>query len=101
MSERLQLRKARRLVIKIGSALLTNDGKGLALAALGLWVDQIAELVGEGAVVVLVSSGSVAEGISRLGWHTRPLHLHEWQAELAVGQMGLVQTWEAQFKRHE
>ena len=101
MSERLQLRKARRLVIKIGSALLTNDGKGLDVAALGLWVDQIAELIGEGVEVVVVSSGSVAEGMSRLGWQTRPQHLHELQAAAAVGQMGLVQTWEAQFKRHD
>tara|TARA_Y100001001_G_scaffold157165_1_gene174905 strand:+ start:329 stop:1453 length:1125 start_codon:yes stop_codon:yes gene_type:complete len=101
MSERLQLRKARRLVIKIGSALLTNDGKGLDVAALGLLVDQIAELIGEGVEVVVVSSGSVAEGMSRLGWQTRPQHLHELQAAAAVGQMGLVQTWEAQFKRHD
>ena len=101
MSERLQLRKARRLVVKIGSALLTNDGKGLDVAALGLWVDQIAELIGEGVEVVVVSSGSVAEGMSRLGWQTRPQHLHELQAAAAVGQMGLVQTWEAQFKRHD
>ncbi|KXO09386.1 MULTISPECIES: glutamate 5-kinase [Marinobacter] len=101
MSERLQLRKARRLVIKIGSALLTDDGKGLDVAALGLWVDQIAELIAEGVEVVVVSSGSVAEGMSRLGWSSRPQHLHELQAAAAVGQMGLVQTWEAQFKRHD
>ena len=101
MSERLQLRKARRLVIKIGSALLTDDGKGLDVAALGLWVDQIAELIAEGVDVVVVSSGSVAEGMSRLGWSSRPQHLHELQAAAAVGQMGLVQTWEAQFKRHD
>lgn len=100
MSERLPLRKARRLVIKIGSALLTDDGKGLDVAALGLWVDQIAELISDGVEVVVVSSGSVAEGMSRLGWNARPQHLHELQAAAAVGQMGLVQTWEAQFKRH-
>ena len=101
MTERAQLRQARRLVIKIGSALLTNDGKGLDEAALGLWVDQIAELVEEGVEVVIVSSGAVAVGMSRLGWHQRPDQLHELQAAAAVGQMGLVQTWEAQFKRHD
>jgi glutamate 5-kinase len=101
MTKRLQLRQARRLVIKIGSALLTNDGKGLDVAALGLWVDQIAGLVAEGVEVVVVSSGSVAVGMSRLGWTIRPEQLHELQAAAAVGQMGLVQTWEAQFKRHE
>jgi len=101
MTERAQLRQARRLVIKIGSALLTNDGKGLDEAALGLWVDQIAELVEEGVEIVIVSSGAVAVGMSRLGWHQRPDQLHELQAAAAVGQMGLVQTWEAQFKRHD
>ncbi|MDR9423748.1 MAG: glutamate 5-kinase [Marinobacter sp.] len=101
MTERAQLRQARRLVIKIGSALLTNDGKGLDEAALGLWVDQIAELVDDGVEVVIVSSGAVAVGMSRLGWHQRPDQLHELQAAAAVGQMGLVQTWEAQFKRHD
>ena len=101
MSKRIQLRQARRLVVKIGSALLTNDGKGLDTAALGLWVDQIAELVTAGVEVVVVSSGSVAEGMSRLGWTVRPEQLHELQAAAAVGQMGLVQTWEAQFKRHD
>ncbi len=101
MSKRTQLRQARRLVIKIGSALLTNDGRGLDLAVLGLWVDQIAELVGVGVEVVIVSSGAVAEGMSRLGWTARPERLHELQAAAAVGQMGLVQTWEAQFKRHD
>ncbi|MCK2151347.1 glutamate 5-kinase [Marinobacter alexandrii] len=100
MSERTHLRRAKRLVIKIGSALLTNDGKGLDVASLGLWVDQIAGLIEEGVEVVIVSSGSVAEGMSRLGWKARPQHLHELQAAAAVGQMGLVQTWEAQFRRH-
>jgi glutamate 5-kinase len=101
MSERLQVRRARRLVIKIGSALLTNDGRGLDVPALAGWVDQIAGLIGEGVEVVVVSSGSVAEGMTRLGWSRRPEHLHELQAAAAVGQMGLVQTWEAQFRRHD
>lgn len=101
MSTRSQLRQARRLVIKIGSALLTNDGKGLDEAALSLWVDQIAGLIDEGVEVVVVSSGAVAVGMSRLGWVSRPDQLHELQAAAAVGQMGLVQSWEAQFKRHD
>ncbi|RBP29187.1 glutamate 5-kinase [Marinobacter pelagius] len=101
MSERAQLRQARRLVIKIGSALLTNDGKGLDEVALELWVDQIAGLIADGVEVVIVSSGAVAVGMSRLGWVKRPDQLHELQAAAAVGQMGLVQSWEAQFKRHD
>lgn len=100
MTERPQLTRARRLVIKIGSALLTNDGKGLDADALGGWVDQIAGLIRDGVEVVVVSSGAVAEGMSRLGWKVRPERLHELQAAAAVGQMGLVQIWEAQFKRH-
>ncbi len=101
MTERVQLRQARRLVIKIGSALLTNDGRGLDEAALALWVDQIAGLIADGVEVVIVSSGAVAVGMSRLGWARRPDQLHELQAAAAVGQMGLVQTWEAQFQRHD
>lgn len=101
MTERVQVRRARRLVVKIGSALLTNDGRGLDVPALAQWVDQIAQLIREGVEVVVVSSGSVAEGMSRLGWTQRPEHLHELQAAAAVGQMGLVQTWEAQFRRHD
>ncbi|SFR86281.1 glutamate 5-kinase [Marinobacter daqiaonensis] len=101
MSERLQVRRARRLVIKIGSALLTNDGRGLDVPALAGWVDQMAELIRAGVELVVVSSGSVAEGMTRLGWSRRPEHLHELQAAAAVGQMGLVQTWEAQFRRHD
>jgi len=100
MTERVRLRQARRLVVKIGSALLTNDGQGLDVPALGLWVDQMAALVEQGVELVVVSSGSVAEGMSRLGWTKRPEQLHELQAAAAVGQMGLVQTWEAEFKRH-
>ncbi|SHK85431.1 glutamate 5-kinase [Marinobacter antarcticus] len=100
MTERAQLSQARRLVVKIGSALLTNDGRGLDVPALGLWVDQMAALVEQGVELVVVSSGSVAEGMSRLGWKKRPEQLHELQAAAAVGQMGLVQTWEAEFKRH-
>ncbi|WP_111498189.1 glutamate 5-kinase [Marinobacter bohaiensis] len=101
MSERRRIGGARRLVVKIGSALLTNDGRGLDVPALAGWVDQMAALIRSGVEVVLVSSGSVAEGMSRLGWSARPQHLHELQAAAAVGQMGLVQTWEAQFKRHD
>ncbi|WP_165857638.1 glutamate 5-kinase [Marinobacter sp. JSM 1782161] len=101
MSERRRIGGARRLVVKIGSALLTNDGRGLDVPALAGWVDQMAALILSGVEVVLVSSGSVAEGMSRLGWSARPQHLHELQAAAAVGQMGLVQTWEAQFKRHD
>ena len=100
MTQRAQLHQARRLVVKIGSALLTNDGRGLDVAALGFWVDQMAALVKQGVELVVVSSGSVAEGMSRLGWKKRPEQLHELQAAAAVGQMGLVQTWEAEFKRH-
>ncbi|WP_166266431.1 glutamate 5-kinase [Marinobacter caseinilyticus] len=100
MSERSQVARARRLVVKIGSALLTNDGKGLDIDALAGWVDQIVGLIRDGVEVVVVSSGAVAEGMSRLGWTVRPEQLHELQAAAAVGQMGLVQIWEAQFKRH-
>jgi glutamate 5-kinase len=97
---REQLRQARRWVVKIGSALLTNEGRGLHIAAIEQWVRQIVELRQRGIEVVLVSSGAVAEGMVRLGWKTRPHALHELQAAAAVGQMGLVQAYESQFQRY-
>ncbi|TDT37113.1 glutamate 5-kinase [Halospina denitrificans] len=100
MSERQRISGARRLVVKIGSALLTNDGRGLASAELTHWVDQIMAWHRAGTEIVLVSSGAVAEGMSRLGWKQRPEHVHELQAAAAVGQMGLIQAWEVQFQRH-
>lgn len=92
---------AKRWVIKIGSALLTNDGAGLDRKAIDSWVEQTAQLLSEGNEVVLVSSGAIAEGIVRLGWTTRPESIHELQAAAAVGQMGLIQTYESSFKRFD
>ncbi|GGK83600.1 glutamate 5-kinase [Amphritea balenae] len=102
MSEaRNKLKTSRRWVVKIGSALLTNDGEGLDLAAISRWVDQLAHLRREGVEIVLVSSGSIAEGIVRLGWKTRPHEIYKLQAAAAVGQMGLVQAYETNFQRHK
>jgi glutamate 5-kinase len=88
---------ARRLVVKVGSSLVTNSGRGLDHAAVEKWAAQIAELKGMGREIVLVSSGAIAEGIKRLGWSARPSTMHELQAAAAVGQMGLVQAYEAAF----
>lgn len=93
--------KTRRWVIKIGSALLTDNGEGLALKALDHWVEQIAELKHAGHDIVLVSSGAVAEGVTRLGWKTRPEALHQLQAAAAVGQAGLIQAYETRFKEYQ
>lgn len=100
MSARPQVQASRRWVIKIGSALLTNDGKGLNTPGIADWVAQIVALRRSGVEVVLVSSGAVAEGMARLGWKVRPHALHELQAAAAVGQMGLVQAYESQFQRY-
>lgn len=100
MPGREALTGARRIVVKIGSALLTNDGRGLDEAAIGGWVDQIAALHGRGIEVVLVSSGAVAAGMVRLGWNVRPSAVHELQAAAAVGQTGLAQCYEGHFARH-
>lgn len=91
---------ARRVVVKIGSALLTNDGRGLDEPAIGGWVDQIAALHARGIEVVLVSSGAVAAGMVRLGWGARPSAVHELQAAAAVGQTSLAQCYEGHFARH-
>jgi len=98
---REKLKRSQRWVVKIGSALLTNDGQGLDLEAISRWVDQIAALKKSGLEVVLVSSGSVAEGMTRLGWNNRPHEIYKLQAAAAVGQMGLVQAYETNFQRHD
>ncbi|WP_370280330.1 glutamate 5-kinase [Pontibacterium sp.] len=100
-SERQQLVKGKRWVVKIGSALLTNDGQGLDHAAIAHWVEQLAALRAQGMEIVLVSSGSIAEGMTRLGWTERPHEVFKLQAAAAVGQMGLVQAYETNFQRHD
>ena len=94
------VRGARRLVVKVGSSLVTNGGQGLDQSALARWATEISALVRDGRQVILVSSGAVAEGMRRLGWKRRPKALHELQAAAAVGQMGLVQAYETCFRSH-
>jgi glutamate 5-kinase len=93
-------RDAQRLVLKVGSSLVTNEGKGIDLEAVTQWAEQIAGLHASGRQVVLVSSGAIAEGMARLGWPRRPKLMSELQAAAAVGQMGLIQAYEAAFARH-
>ena len=95
-----RIAQARRLVIKVGSALVTNNGEGLDLNAITEWARQISRLRQDGKEVVLVSSGAIACGMQRLGWEKRPKAVHELQACAAVGQMGLVQVYESAFSRH-
>jgi glutamate 5-kinase len=99
-AERRRVTAARRWVVKIGSALLTNDGRGLAREAIADWVGQIAALQDRGYEIVLVSSGAIAEGMARLNWAQRPRELHELQAAAAVGQMGLIEAYESCFQRY-
>jgi len=101
MSKRQHIKKSKRCVIKIGSALLTNDGAGLNMVGIATWVEQISNLRKSGVEVVLVSSGAVAEGMCRLGLTKRPESLHELQAAAAVGQMGLIQSYESEFQKYD
>ncbi|HSN41858.1 MAG TPA: glutamate 5-kinase [Burkholderiales bacterium] len=94
------LHNAKRLVVKVGSGLVTNQGQGLDQTALSRWAKQIAQLRHSGYEVVLVSSGAIAEGMQRLGWKKRPHALHELQAAAAVGQMGLIEVYESCFRGH-
>ncbi|MEC5399661.1 glutamate 5-kinase [Uliginosibacterium sp. H1] len=94
------LRTARRLVVKVGSALVTNNGAGLDTAAIADWGRQIAALRAEGREIVMVSSGAIAAGMQRLGWTTRPNETHSLQAAAAVGQMGLAQVYEGAFSQY-
>jgi glutamate 5-kinase len=95
------IQKAKRLIIKVGSSLVTNDGKGLDNTAIAKWAEQIAQLRACGKEVVLVSSGAIAEGMQRLGFDKRPTGIHELQACAAVGQMGLAQIYETSFRHHQ
>ena len=91
---------ARRIVVKVGSSLVTNEGRGVDAEAIGNWARQLAALAYQGREVVMVSSGAIAEGMKRLGWTARPKELHELQAAAAVGQMGLVQMYETHLSAH-
>ena len=94
------MKQARRIVVKVGSSLVTNEGKGVDAEAIGNWCRQLATLAQQGREVVMVSSGAIAEGMKRLGWATRPKELHELQAAAAVGQMGLAQMYESKLSEH-
>lgn len=94
------LHSAHRVVIKVGSSLVTNEGRGLDEVAIASWAAQIAALRALKKEVILVSSGAIAEGMKRLNWHTRPSNIDELQAAAAVGQMGLAQVYETQFAKH-
>jgi len=94
------LRDARRIVVKVGSSLVTNEGRGLDEAAIGEWCRQMAILAKDGREVIMVSSGAIAEGMKRLGWATRPVEIHALQAAAAVGQMGLAQMYETKLREN-
>ena len=94
------LAAARRIVVKVGSSLVTNEGRGVDAQAIGNWSRQLAVLAGQGRELLMVSSGAIAEGMKRLGWTRRPRELNELQAAAAVGQMGLVQMYESRLSEH-
>ncbi|MEJ7929034.1 glutamate 5-kinase [Ramlibacter sp. AN1015] len=94
------LRDARRVVVKVGSSLVTDEGRGLDETAIGEWCRQLAVLASEGREVIMVSSGAIAEGMKRLGWTVRPHEVHELQAAAAVGQMGLAQMYETKLRQN-
>jgi glutamate 5-kinase len=94
------LKGARRIVVKVGSSLVTNEGRGVDPEAVGNWCRQMAALSAEGREIVMVSSGAIVEGMKRLGWAVRPKEVHELQAAAAVGQMGLAQMYESKLREH-
>jgi glutamate 5-kinase len=96
----MSLSQAKILVVKVGSSLVTNEGRGLDAAAIARWAAQVAQLRQLGKKIIVVSSGAIAEGMQRLGWSRRPHAMHELQAAAAVGQMGLVQCYESCFRGH-
>lgn len=94
------LRSARRIVVKVGSSLVTDEGRGVDAAAVGDWCRQLARLAADGRELLMVSSGAIAEGMKRLGWARRPKEVHELQAAAAVGQMGLAQIYESKLREY-
>src|SRR5450759_5189473 len=100
MTSSTVLLDAKRIVVKVGSSLVTNEGRGLDQAAIGEWCRQLSLLVQAGREVIMVSSGAIAEGMKRLGWSTRPHQIHELQAAAAVGQMGLAQMYETKLREN-
>src|SRR5260221_1608763 len=94
------LKNARTLVVKVGSSLVTNEGRGVDAEAVARWAEQVARLAKLGRRPLIVSSGAIVEGMKRLGWTRRPGTMHELQAAAAVGQMGLVQCYESCFRGH-
>jgi glutamate 5-kinase len=99
-AERKRMKHLKRWVVKIGSSLLTADGQGIDHDGIARWASEIARLVKDGCEVVLVSSGAIAEGCSRLGFRERPKAIHQLQAAAAVGQAGLIEAYENAFRRH-
>jgi glutamate 5-kinase len=95
----MKTQQRKRIVVKVGSSLVTNNGAGLDHAAIANWAEQIASLLSDGHEVLMVSSGAIAEGMQRLSWVKRPQEIHQLQAAAAVGQMGLVQVYESCFAR--
>ena len=94
------IKQAKRWVVKVGSSLVTNDGRGLDLSSIEDWAGQLVAMQKLGIQVVLVSSGAVAEGVARLELKSRPKQVQLQQAAAAVGQMGLIQAYESSFMRH-
>lgn len=90
---------AKRIVIKVGTALLTDNGRGLDEKAIANLAEELSAVQMLGREVVLVSSGSIAEGVRRLGWDRRPTEVGQLQAAAAVGQMGLAQAYETEFAK--
>ncbi len=98
--KRLQVSAGKRWVIKVGSSLVTQNGRGLNMDTISNLASQLATLVTSGKEVILVSSGAIAEGMNRLGWQKRPHAVYELQAAAAVGQMGLIQAYESCLQQH-
>jgi len=93
--------ESKRIVVKVGSTLVTNNGEGLDRSAIATWAEQVSNLLKQGCQVLMVSSGAIAEGMQRLAWTQRPQEIHQLQAAAAVGQMGLVQVYESCFAKFD
>ena len=98
--DKAELKRGVRLVVKIGTSVITNNKNAVCERMISVLASQIATLQKEGFKVIIVSSGAIAAGVHRMGWKQKPKKISHLQAAAAVGQVSLVETYEKEFKKN-
>ena len=98
--DKVDLKHGARLVVKIGTSVITNNKNAVCDRMINTLASQISTLQKEGFKVIIVSSGAIAAGVHRMGWKQKPKKISHLQAAAAVGQVSLVETYEKEFKKN-